>query len=196
MKRMVVDLSGLFLSSDHRIRLNTGRDSGLAWRIDKISIDDSAPVSVTINEISADSADLHHRGRAPYIPSTLDHRITAWDDVLADDPNSYGFGNFTKYGDVKALLNFTDDEFAILRHGDEISLTFPGAGLPPLPQGMVRRLVLKADVYYKTFRVDNNADPLPFHSMSMYPYDPAVENYPNDAGHNKYRAVYNTRIYP
>ena len=192
MKSMVIDLSGLFLSSDHRIRLNTGRDSGLAWRIDRILIDDSIPVPVIISEINANSADLHYRGRAPYISATFDHRITSWDSVMADDPASYGTGSFTKYGNVQMLLASTDDKFAIMRHGDEISLSF--SGLPAsIPAGMQRSFVLKADVYYKTFRVDKNVERLPFHGMTMYPYDPSVEHYPDDAEHNQYRSEYNTR---
>ena len=34
--------------------------------------------------------------------------------------------------------------------------------------------------------------PLPFHSMSRYPY-PAGERYPEDAEHAKYQSEYNTR---
>ncbi len=114
--------------------------------------------------------------------------------MIPDDPDSYGFGNFTKYGDVKDLLTSTDDKFAILRHGDEISLTFSGPSTSA-PAGMQRSFILKTDVYYKTFRVDKNVGPLPFHGMSAYPYDPAVEHYPDDADHTQYRAEYNTRQY-
>ena len=35
-------------------------------------------------------------------------------------------------------------------------------------------------------------EPLPFHSMSRYPY-PASEHYPDDASHQAYRRRYNTR---
>jgi len=193
MKRMAIDLSGLFIGDDHRIRLNTGRDSGMAWRIDRVMIDDSQPVELTISEISADYADLHHRGKATYSAATLERRITAEDDVLPDELKAYGYGNFTKYGDVRSLITSTDDMYAIMRHGDEISLTFP-APSAPVPDGMKRMFVLKADVYYKVFRVENNVEPLPFHGMSIYPYDPAVEHYPDDAEHNQYRLEYNTRV--
>ncbi len=194
MKRMVIDISNLFLSDDHRIRVHTGADSGLAWRIDRLMLDDSAPVALTVREVSADYADLHHKGMARHAGASFDHRIIADDSVLPDNPIAYGYGSFTRYGDVKVLLNVTDDMFAIMRHGDEISITFTGS-LPPLPQGMVRGFVLKADVYYKTFRVDNKVELLPFHGMSIYPYDPAVEHYPDDAQHNQYRLEYNTREY-
>ena len=194
MKRMVIDLSGMFLSNDHRIRLNTGRDSGIAWRIDKVMIDDSPPVELTTSEINAGYADLHYRGRASYVLSTLNNRMTADDDVLPDDPKAYGYGKFTKYGDVKALLNTADNIYAIMRHGDEIGLSFPGPSAPPA-DGMQRSFVLKTDVYYKVFRVDNNVEPLPFHEMSMYPYDKAVEHYPDDAEHQQYLSDYNTREY-
>jgi predicted CxxxxCH...CXXCH cytochrome family protein len=195
MKRMVIDISGMFLSNDHRVRIHAGLESGMVWRIDKLMIDDSPPAALTINEINADYADLHQKGRVTYQSSSSEHRIMAIDDVMEDNPDSYGYGNFTKYGDVKALLTSADDMFAIMRHGDEISLTFPVTGLPPLEPGMVRGFVLKTDVYYKNYRVDNNVEPLPFHGMSIYPYDPAVEHYPDDADHTQYRTDYNTRVF-
>jgi hypothetical protein len=194
MKRMLIDLSGLFKSNDRRIRLHTGRYSRVSWRIDRVMIDDSPPVALTTSEIPADYADLHYRGKATYEPSNFEHRITAQDDVLPADLKAYGYGKFTKYGDVKKLLSSTDDMYAILRHGDEISVTF-SAPSTPVPDGMKRMYVLKTDVYYKVFNVDKQVEPLPFHGMSAYPYDPAVEQYPDDADHTQYRAEYNTRQY-
>jgi hypothetical protein len=38
----------------------------------------------------------------------------------------------------------------------------------------------------------SSVEPLPFHSMSRYPY-PANEHFPNDPLHQKYQGVYNTR---
>jgi hypothetical protein len=193
MKRMLIDLSGLFKSSDRRIRLHTGRYSRVSWRIDRVMIDDSPPVALTTSELRADYADLHFRGKATYEPSTFEHRITAEDDVLPTDAKAYGHGNFTKYGDVKALLTSTDDMYAIMRHGDEITLTF-SAPSAPVPEGMKRIYILKTDVYYKVFNVDKQVEPLPFHGMSAYPYDPAAEHYPDDAAHQQYLQEYNTRV--
>jgi hypothetical protein len=156
-------------------------------------IDDSSPIEFTTNEINADSADLHYRGKATFDPSTFEHRISAEDDVLPADPKANGSGNFTKYGDVKALLTSTDDMYAIMGHGDEINVTF-SPPFAPVAEGMKRMYVLKTDVYYKVFNVDKQVEPLPFHGMSVYPYDPVVENYPDDAEHNLYRSTYNTRI--
>ena len=191
MKRMVIDISNVFLSDDHRIRVHTGADSGLAWRIDRLMLDDSASVPFTVREVSADYADLHHRGMAPHAGASFDHRIIADDGVLPDNPQAYGYGKFTRYGDVKTLLDVTDDMFAIMRHGDEISMSFPGPSAP-LADGMQRSFILKADVYYKVFRVDNNVELLPFHGMSIYPYT-APETYPTDPDHQQYILNYNTR---
>ena len=58
LKRMVVDLSNLFLSSDHRIRLHLRVRKTTIWVIDRIRLDDSAPVPVTTQEVAASSADL------------------------------------------------------------------------------------------------------------------------------------------
>ena len=57
---------------------------------------------------------------------------------------------------------------------------------------MERGYLLKVDVYYKSFRVENNVEPLPFHGMSIYP--PAEgESYPMDPDHIDYLEMYNTR---
>ena len=166
----------------------------MAWRIDKVMLDDSPPVDLATTEMNADYADLHFRGKATYIPSNLEHRITAEDDALPAAEKAYGYGKFTKYGDVKPLLDSQDDMFAIMRHGDELSLKFSDP-LEPVPEGMKRMFILKADVYYKVFRVDKQVEPLPFHEMSIYPYDMSIENYPADAEHVEYLETYNTREY-
>ncbi|MHB8810860.1 MAG: hypothetical protein ACYC9M_12740 [Desulfobulbaceae bacterium] len=164
----------------------------MAWRIDKVMIDDSALVELVLNEIRADNADLHYRGRATFTPANLEHRITAADDALPADQKSLGYGKFTKYGDIGPLLAATDDMYAIMRHGDEISMAF-SPSLPPVAEGMKRMFVLKTDVYYKVFRVDNQVGPLPFHEMSIYPYDTSYEDYPADGAHLEYLDTYNTR---
>jgi len=106
------------------------------------------------------------------------------------------YGNYTRYGDVKPLLDAADNEYAILRHGDELMLEF---GDVPKEGDNDRYAFLLADVMYsvkysvKGF-VNDTIEPLPFHGMSSYPY-PANESYPYDAEHLQYISEYNTRQY-
>ena len=94
------------------------------------------------------------------------------------------------------LLAETDDHMVIMGSGDEVQLRFRAAGLPDLPVGWKRDFLLLVDGWAK----DSDANtafsqsvlPLPFHSMSRYPY-PAAEHFPDDAEHERYQREFNTR---
>ncbi|HZV81563.1 MAG TPA: putative Ig domain-containing protein, partial [Geobacteraceae bacterium] len=191
MKRMVVDLSNLFLSSDYRIRVNFGVRKTTLWVIDRIRLDDSAPIAFTTQELSASSADLQSGGQAITEMSTPQHRIHVGDN-LPVKPNFYGYGNFTRYGEVKDLLTQRDDKFVLMNYADKLELKFPA--LPAPQAGINRVFMIKADLYYKEFKDYKYLDPLPFHGMSDYP-PPAPEAYPTDEDHNQYRLLYNTRVF-
>src|SRR5262249_35076069 len=104
-------------------------------------------------------------------------------------------GLYTRYGDVRELLNDVDYRLVIMGSGDELNLHFR-ADLPPVPSGWVRDFLLKVDGWAKdrdpNTAFSSSVEPLPFHAMSRYPY-PAGEHFPNDARHLRYRAEYNTR---
>ncbi len=106
-------------------------------------------------------------------------------------------GRYTREGDVRELLLNSDDMFVISRPGDEISISFDAASLPPLPQGWTRTFLLYADGFSKEMDINSASPdqlaPLPFHGMSRYPYR-WPEHYPLDAKHFKYFEEYNTRI--
>jgi len=53
------------------------------------------------------------------------------------------------YGDVRPLLNGSDDKFAVFGSGDEVALDFDPATLPALPQGWVRDYFFAAHGYEK-----------------------------------------------
>ena len=105
-------------------------------------------------------------------------------------------GRLTRTGDVTALLRERDDMFVIFGPGDEITVSFETAGLPDLPPGWVRSFVLHTSGYCKDCgpftATGETIEPLPFRSMSAYPYGPG-EHYPADPAHAKYRREYNTR---
>jgi len=59
---MVIDMSNRFLSSDHRVRVHLGIKKAQVMVIDRISLDDSAPVSVNVQELTASSATCRRGG--------------------------------------------------------------------------------------------------------------------------------------
>jgi hypothetical protein len=91
-------------------------------------------------------------------------------------------GTVTKLGDVTELLRATDDRFAILAPGDEVTARFDARGLPPLPDGWTRSFVLRTWGYCKDstpFTATGGAvGPLPFRAMKQYPPGPG-EQYPH-----------------
>jgi hypothetical protein len=108
-------------------------------------------------------------------------------------------GNFTKFGDVSPLLQQADNMYVIGRQGDQITLAFPTADLPPVADGMERDYFLFVACWFKDppgnwgYGFDFTVDPLPFINMSGFPY-PSTESYPYDAAHLLYLQEYNTRI--
>ena len=105
-------------------------------------------------------------------------------------------GLYTRYGDVRELVNDVDDRFVIMGSGDELQLRFADRGLPPLPSDWRRDFLLLVDGWAKDADANTafsqTVEPLPFHGMSAYPYR-ACEHYPDDAAHQAYRRIYNTR---
>lgn len=124
--------------------------------------------------------------------NTLQHRILISDEVLPFNTAFFGYGNFTRLGEVGELLTQRDDKYAIMNYGDKLELAF--AALPAPLSGTKRGFILKADLYYKDFKDYNYVEPLPFHAMTDYPY-PTTESYPTDDDHNQYRLQYNTRVF-
>ena len=172
-------------------RLHLGIKKAQVWVIDRISLDDSAPVNVTVQELTASSADLEQGGHAIQEMNTERHRIFASDVSMPPHPDYYGYGNFTRYGEVEELLTGRDDKYVIMNYADRLDLSFPA--LPAPQPGVARGFILKADNYYKEFKEYKYLEPLPFHGMSDYP-PPAPEAYPTDEDHNQYRLLYNTRV--
>ena len=179
----------MFNTSDHHVFL------GLSTTLyDYIGFDTTPQQNLTITNIQPISADLHWRG------------YSAIDNVNATEPkfNYYDTntiplysnprGNFTNYGDVTPLLNQSDDEYVIMRHGDEMSLTFPYDGGPA--EGTQRDFMLYSYAYYKQANDTNGStvEPLPFMNMSTYP-PLSNESYPYDAEHQNYLSTWNQRYY-
>jgi hypothetical protein len=164
----VVNLTGLFPTNDYSLKIHTFFDT----RFDYIGIDTTPQQNVAIKEIDSVHSDFSQ------VFGTL----------------STSTGNFTRYGDVTALMLYADDKFVIGRQGDQIHLMFP-ADIGPVPEGMERDFFVFVSCWFKVKGLPYLAftvDPIPFHDMSCFPYPP-TERYPCDGDHLSYLLEYNTR---
>jgi hypothetical protein len=101
---------------------------------------------------------------APNIPNYNNIRHgNAWRDLE---------GYYTRFGAVEKLLTKVDDRYVIMNAGDAMYLQFDAIG-PPLP-GFTRDYIFFSDGWVKDGdwnTVDSRTvGPLPFHTMSGYPY--------------------------
>ena len=194
-KTMTVDLTGKFLSDDHRVQIVTSMK--IYW--DRVRVDTSDPVDIRV-------ARLEPEAGPPALPRLSGLLHARWQTAvdIRLQPNSpfelWGVhaGAYTRFGDVRELLLARDDRFVITRHGDEVSLRFDAASVPPVPAGWARDYLLYADGYGKDMDL-NSLDPevmgpLPFHRMSRFPYPPG-EKYPDDEDHRSYQRTYNREFF-
>jgi tetratricopeptide (TPR) repeat protein len=194
-KTIAVDLSGKFLSASREIRIVTN----LCVYWDEIFLaEDAAVPEAKITPLEAASADLHFRGysRAQIDPERRQPEYFDYTQVSLVSQWNPTPGLYTRYGEVRELLQQIDDRLVIMGSGDELRLSFDASVLPPLPTGWTRDFLLLVDGWAKD-RDANTAysqtvEPLPFHAMSRYPY-PAPETYPDDPAHQAYRKEWNTR---
>jgi len=119
-----------------------------------------------------------------------------YEKTSATGPYTRPAGAYTRYGDVRPLLDSVDDKFVVFGSGDEVALDFDPATLPALPQGWVRDYFFIAngfekDMDFYAYRGDT-VGPLPFHDMPTYPYP--GQSFPTDADHLNYLLEYNTRF--
>jgi hypothetical protein len=105
-------------------------------------------------------------------------------------------GDYTRFGEVAALLQDADDCYVIMGPGEEVTLRFPAAAFGPVPPGKSRTFILKTDSYCKDMdphtAYPDSVGPLPFHAMSAYPYR-ADEHYPDNEKSKAYQLRFNTR---
>jgi tetratricopeptide (TPR) repeat protein len=188
-----VDLTGRFLCNDYRIRLSTN----LCVYFDRIFVstrDEAARCRVT--ELPVARADLHYRGFSRMTSDELGFERFDYADVSPTGSWNQPEGMLTRYGDVTPLLARPDDMYVIFGPGDELSMRFSTAALPPLPEGWTRDFIFYADGWVKdgdlNTKFSETVTPLPFHGMSCYPY-PDSESYPETPDLLRYLRTYNTR---
>jgi hypothetical protein len=194
-KTIIVDLSGKFLSGDHRMRICTNME--IYWDYAFFSSPSTdAPSSVV--SLAPVSADHHFRGFSRlyrkggrYGPHWFDYSSVTTEQKWRDLS-----GRYTRYGDVHELLLHPDNQYIIANAGDETTVKFDAAELNELPEGWRRDFLIYTVGWVKDGDMNtakgNRVKPLPFHGMTRYPYDES-ESYPDDRETRRYQKKYNTR---
>ncbi len=194
-KTIAVDLTGKFLSSSREVRIVT--NMCVYWDEIFLGEDASMPES-RLTPVDASAAQLHFRGfsRIQVDPQRKQPESFDYSNVAPFSNWNPTPGMYTRYGDVRQLVQTVDDRLVVMGSGDELQLWYDAAGLPSLPPGWTRDYLLLVDGWAKDADANTafsqNVEPLPFHGMSRYPYSPG-ESFPQDESHRKYTAEYNTR---
>ena len=194
-KTMTVDLSDKFLSASRRIRIVT--NMCIYW--DQVLVETgSHHRDFKVHRLKPEQTDLHFLGFPEFrSPDGRSPKTYDYDRASPTAQWKVHVGGYTRYGDVRPLLQERDDMFVITRSGDEIEAFFDVSVLPELAPGWVRDYLVYVDGFGKDMDVNSaepdSVGPLPFHRMSAYPYPPE-ERYPDDEAHQKYLREWNTRL--
>jgi tetratricopeptide (TPR) repeat protein len=173
-KICLIDLTGIFRpEAPHRVRLSTNLE--IYW--DQIQWAQGLPdTPLKIMRLAPAMANLHYRGysiihqanaSSPEIPD-YNHLLSTtqiWRDLS---------GYYTRYGDVRPLLQKIDDRYVIMNAGDEMTLRFPAVAPPPA--GWVRDYVIAGDGWIKDGDYNSTysatVQPLPYHARKDYDTPP------------------------
>ncbi len=193
-RTMVADLTGKLPSGTRRIRIVTNLK--IYW--DAIRIDQTPDQPATrVAEVPLAKASLAFLGYPREIRLTpASDTVYSYSRRSPTGPYARAAGNYTRYGNVRALLRSCDDRFVIFSSGEGVKLDFDARSLPQLPSGWVRDYFFYANGFEKDmdFYAAHafTVEPLPKHTMQPYPY-PEGKGYPADPSHLRYQLEYNTR---
>jgi hypothetical protein len=195
-KSIPIELTGVFPDGRARLRITTSLR--LYW--DRALLQVGAPrTEPRVTMILPASAELRFRGHSEPILSVSGEEPERFDyDVLreGDVPWDQHPGMYTRYGDVTPLVQEPEDMYVIMASGDECTIRWRSADLPPQEPETERTYFLVFDGWAKDGDLNTtwaeSVEPLPFHAMSGYPYR-EEETYPTDEEHEAYRRTWNTR---
>jgi tetratricopeptide (TPR) repeat protein len=193
-RTMVADLTGKIPAGTRRIRIVNNLK--IYW--DAIRIDQTPEqTEIQVHEAPLANASLEFLGYPREIRlQPASDSVYSYTQRSLTGPYAHASGNYTRYGDVKALLNNSDDKFAVFSSGEGVKLDFDPLHLPKLPAGWIRDYFFYADGFEKDldFYAANafTVEPLPRHNSISYPY-PEGKDYPLDDEHLRYKLEYNTR---
>ena len=193
-RAMRVDLTGKFLSADRHVRIVT--NFCVYWDQAFFTTGDvPAPKAL---ELPLVSADLHYRGFSTPVSDSR-HIQPDWFDyskVMAEAPWNPMLGNYTRYGDTMKLVSAADDKLVVMATGDELTVKFDGRALSPLKPGWKRTFFLYTHGWAKdgepNTAYSKTVAPMPFRSMSNYPYGPD-ERHAESGEYQQYLREYQTR---
>ena len=191
-RMMTVDISSLPIRHSGRLRIRTNME--VFW--DQIFIgEDVAGDQLAVHTMAPLVAQLRPYGYPrEYSPDGRNPAVYDYHRVDKGMAFKNLSGDYTRFGDVRPLLDHVDDRFVIMGRGEEIALEFNAGGLPELPAGWSRTLVLHSDGYCKDMdlytALPDTVEPLPFHAMQNYPPGkPALDG----KEYLLYRSRWNTR---
>jgi hypothetical protein len=188
-KTLVIRIDGLDGKGvPHRLRLRTNME--IFWDALHIAhgLDEKQCRTVTL---AAKSAELRFRGLVRMSEANRSSpELPHYDDIVAHrqfwrDQEGY----YTRFGDVRELLQKVDDRYVIMNAGDELRLTFTAPPAPPA--GWKRDFVWISDGWTKdgnmNTRFGKTVLPLPWHGMKSYTTapgrlqdDPVYKRFPRD----------------
>jgi tetratricopeptide (TPR) repeat protein len=188
-KTIVVELSGKLPPDSKRMRLKAAFE--IHW--DRIALLEKVEASAKIAEIRPASADLHWRGFSDFEEHSWDWPLTpAYEHVSANPKwRITPAGWCTRYGEVGELVARRDEGLVVMNGGDELTLQFSAAELPPKSSGYMREFFLYADGWDKDsdFHVaaGTTVKPLPWHGMNDQLHGKEQRpRFPSDELHRKY----------
>jgi Tfp pilus assembly protein PilF len=193
-RTMVADLTGKLPEGTRRIRI--ANNLKIYW--DAIRIDQTPEQhDVRVAEVPLADAALDFLGYPREIRLTPASDTTySYAHRSMTGPYARAAGNYTRYGDVRQLLEAPDDRFVVFSSGEGVKLDFDPRHLRALPAGWIRDYFFYANGFEKDldFYAAHafTVEPLPRHSLLPYPY-PEGKDYPGDAEHLRYQLEYNIR---
>lgn len=170
LKTVVFDLTNTFPESGTRkLRLRTNLE--VYW--DKLAWAAGLPdARIQTQRLGLSDAELRFRGyslitRAGPAAPELAH----YGQLAGTGPQWRSLeGYYTRYGDVRELVDEIDNRFVLMNSGDELRLRFRAA--PPPAAGWTRDFVFIGDGWIKegdyNFRLSKTVLPLPYHGMRDY----------------------------
>lgn len=192
-KTIAINLTNQFLTHDYRVRIETNME--FYWDQVFFTIGES-PVEIQQTPLSLESATLRYRGfSTPVIhpghgPERYDYHSLS--NTIQWPPMQ---GGFTRYGDVKPLVESADDRMVIMGAGDEMQLRFV-VPEKPLKVGWKRDFILHNVGWDKDANLHTilgqSVEPLPFRSMKSYPYP--TEKFPAESRLQADQETFHTRL--
>jgi hypothetical protein len=174
-KTIAIDLTGVLTAGDGRLRIMTTAE--LRWDEAFFTVDEM-PAEVRETRLGLVSADLRYRGFSRPLPRSSPASPDRYDYGQSDPAPKWApmRGRFTRYGDVRELLETWDDRMVVMGAGDEMALVFDAG--PPIPDGWRRDFLMHNVGWDKDADIHTvygqTVEPLPYREMASYPYASAL----------------------